>query len=259
MKPEPTSSRRGATLAFALVAVLACVSALAAGPAWLTGWETVKGAGAVKKEERVLGHFTGVAVSLPAQVEVRIGNVEGVTVETDENLLALVQTRIENGSLEIRAVRDRLEIKPSVLKIVVRAKEIEELSVGGSGSITADALKGKNLELNVGGSGSIEVKSAESQNVSASMGGSGRVKVGGGATRKLEIAIGGSGDVQAGQLKADDVDVSIGGSGDVTVWAREKLNVSVAGSGDINYWGDPKVRSSIVGSGGAKRLGAAPR
>jgi hypothetical protein len=259
MNTTPPAARRSATLAFALVAVLACASAVAAGPAWLTGWETVKGTGVVKKDERTVGHFTGVAVSLPAQVEVRIGNVEGVTVETDENLLALVQTRVENGSLEIRAVRNRLDLKPSVLKVVVRAKEIEALSVGGSGSITADAIKGRKLGLNVGGSGSIEVKSAESQNVSASMGGSGSVKLGGGAAQKLEIAIGGSGDVQAGQLKADDVDVSIGGSGDVTVWAREKLNVTVAGSGDINYWGDPKVRSSVIGSGGAKRLGAAPR
>ncbi|MBG9386519.1 head GIN domain-containing protein [Caenimonas aquaedulcis] len=253
------SSRRGATLAFILVAVLAAASALAAGPAWLTGSETVKGNGVVKKQDRALGRFTGVAVSLPAEVEVRIGNAESVTIETDENLLPLVATRVDNGTLEIRPVRERLSLEPRTLKVVVTARQIEELAVGGSGTITTDPLKSKNLELHVGGSGSIHVKSAESDSVSAAMGGSGSVKVGGGTTRKLEIAIGGSGGVQAGELKADKVEVSIGGSGDVTVWAREKLDVSVAGSGDVSYWGDPKLRTAVVGSGSMKRLGAAPR
>jgi len=232
--------------------------ALAAVPSWAwPGSETVKGNGKIASQARQLAPFTGVSLSLPAQVELRIGNVESATVETDENLLALVETVVEKGNLEIRPKKG-FKLEAGAIKVVVQARQVDRLALGGSGSIYADALRSPKLRLDVGGSGSINVKSVESESVATALGGSGQVKIGG-TTRKLSVSIGGSGDVQAGQLKAEDVEVNIGGSGDATVWASGALKVAVAGSGDINYYGDPKVQSSVAGSGGAKRLGPAPR
>ena len=233
--------------------------ALAAAPSWAAwpGNETVKGNGKPASQVRQLGPFTGVSLSLPAQVQLRIGNVESATVEADENVLALVETVVEKGNLEIRPKKG-FNIDARSIKVMVQARQIDRLAIGGSGAIAAEALRSPKLQLDVGGSGSISVKGAESDSISAAVGGSGTVKLAG-ATRKLSIAIGGSGDVQAGQLKAADVEVSIGGSGDATVWASNALKAAVAGSGDVKYYGDPTVQSSVVGSGGAKRLGPAPR
>ena len=235
------------------------VLALAAVPSWAAwpGSETVKGNGKAASQTRQLSHFTGISVSLPAQVELRIGDAESATVETDENLLAFVETVVEKGNLEIRPKKG-FNIEARSIKVVVQAKQIDRLALGGSGSIQAGALRSPKLKLDVGGSGSIDVKAVESDSVATALGGSGSVKLAG-STRQLSVAIGGSGGVQAGQLKAADVEVSIGGSGDATVWASSALPVAVAGSGDVNYYGDPKVQSSVVGSGGAKRLGPAPR
>jgi hypothetical protein len=232
--------------------------ALASATAW-AAWpfEAVKGNGKVVKQVRPLAPFTGIALGLPAQVEVRMGNVENVTVEVDENLLALVETAVEKGNLEIRAKKGT-NIETRSIKVTVQAKQLDRLALGGAGTIETDALRSPKLQLEVGGSGSINVKSTESETVTASLGGSGSVKLAG-STRRLSVSIGGSGDVHAGQLKAADVEVSIGGSGDATVWASNALQVAVAGSGDINYYGDPKVQSAVAGSGGAKRLGPAPR
>jgi hypothetical protein len=231
--------------------------ALASATAW-AAFDTVKGNGKIVKQTRPLAAFTGIALSLPGQVEVRIGNTESVTVEVDENLLALVETPVEKGTLEIRAKKG-VNIEARSIKLVVQARQIERLALGGAGTIDTDALRSPKLLLEVGGSGSINVKSTESETVSAALGGSGSVKLAGGNTRKLSVSIGGSGDVHAGQLKAADVEVSIGGSGDATVWASNALQAAVAGSGDVNYYGDPKVQSAVVGSGSAKRLGPAPR
>jgi hypothetical protein len=231
--------------------------ALAAAPSWAwPGSETVKGNGKIGSQARQLAHFTGVSLSLPAQVELRMGNVESATVEVDENLLALVETVVEKGSLEIRPKKG-FKLEARAIKVVVQARQIDRLALGGSGSIQADALRSPKLRLDVGGSGSINVKGIESESVATAVGGSGSMKLAGN-TRQLSVAIGGSGDVHAGQLKATDVEVSIGGSGDATVWASNALKAAVAGSGDVNYYGDPKVQSSVVGSGGAKRLGPAP-
>jgi len=233
----------------------AVLCGLASIPAWA---ETVKGNGRRIAQARTASGFTGVALALPGQVELRIGATEAVTVEADENLMPLIETRVKDGLLQIRPVRNGLDLQSPDIKFIVQARQIDRLQIGGSGSIMADALRSARLQLEIGGSGSIAVNKAESEQVEVSIGGSGAVKITG-VTRKLVVAIGGSGDVGAGGLQAEDVNVSVGGSGGATVWARQALSVSLAGSGDVSYYGDPKVKQAVVGSGRARRIGASPR
>jgi hypothetical protein len=242
----------------ALAMTLPAVQAQAAGNSWFSAGQ-VQGNGNIKKQNREIGHFTGVAFSLPGNVELRMGNTESITIETDDNLLPLIETVVEDGTLRIRTIKKNTGIETRHLKIVVQAKDIERLALGGSGSIDSDALKGKKVQIDLGGSGSINVKGVEADAMSVTLGGSGNLKAGGGATKKLSLSIGGSGEVQLAQIKATDVSVSIGGSGQSTVWATDALSVSIAGSGDVNYYGDPKTSKSVVGSGGLRRLGGSPR
>jgi hypothetical protein len=246
------------------VVVAACLLALAAPipEALAFGWsrgEQVQGSGTIRKQAREVAHFNAISVAVPGQVELRLGNNEGITVETDDNMLPLVETVVEDGTLNIRPARKNLNLQTRTLKIVVQARTIERLSLAGSGSIEADALRGAKLQFDIGGSGSIDVKGIEAETVAVSVGGSGDLKAGAGAARKLSVSIGGSGDVDLGRVQSDTVSVSVAGSGEATVWAREALSMTIAGSGDVNYYGDPKVSKSVVGSGEARRMGSAPR
>lgn len=252
--PRPTRRLSGLILALtALAIVVPAAPALAAG-----GWssEKVQGSGRIKTEARALGHFNGVAMGLPGNLELRIGNTESVTIETDDNLLPLIETVIENGSLKIRASKRNLDIDGRHLKIVVQAKAVDHLALGGSGSIDADALRGAKVMIDLGGSGSIKLRGIDSDALTVVLGGSGDLKVAGGATKKLSLSIAGSGDVDLGKLQSADASVNIAGSGEATISVRDNLNVTIAGSGDVNYYGDPKVSKTAIGSGSAKRLGA---
>lgn len=244
------------------VSVLACAipatEALAAPLDWVSG-DKVQGSGNVKKQSRELAHFTGVSLSLPAAMELRIGNTESVTIETDDNLLPLIETVIENGTLKIRPAKRNSILHARTMKIVVYAKEVERLSLGGSGSIDADALRGKKLSFDLGGSGSIRLKGVEGEAVAINVGGSGNFRSGAGKADSLSVSIGGSGDVDLGLVQSKEASVSLAGSGTALVWATSGLSVTIAGSGDVNYYGDPKVSRSVVGSGTTKRLGGAPR
>jgi hypothetical protein len=234
------------------------VPALATTLNWTWG-ERIQGNGSIKKQARALEHFSGVSLNLPASLELRIGNTESVTIETDDNLLPLIETVIEDGTLKIRTAKKNTNIETHTMKIVVQAKDVNRIALGGSGSIASDALRAPKLQFDLGGSGSINVKGVEADVVAVSVGGSGKMAAGGGSTSKLSVSIGGSGDVQFGPVKANNVSVSIGGSGDATVWARDSLSVTIAGSGDVTYYGDPKISKTVAGSGGTRRLAAAPR
>jgi hypothetical protein len=239
----------------------AAVFALAAPAfAWNFGLgESVQGSGKIRSEARKADHFSGLEVSVPGEVELRVGTGEGVSIETDDNILPLIETRVENGTLEIRPARDNLNLRAHTMRITVNAREIDHLSLAGSGSITADTLRARSFKASLAGSGSIKARAIEGDNLAIKVAGSGDLSVGGGNVKDMKISIAGSGDVDVGKLKAVDVRVKTAGSGNSTVWASGSLDVSVAGSGDVNYYGDARVSRSVMGSGDVRRLGGAPR
>lgn len=251
------------TRRFLLAAFAIAFTAAAAAPVQALDWgwtrgEQVQGNGNVQRQARELGAFSGVALSLPGKVEVRSGGREGITIETDANLLPLIETVVENGTLKIRG-KDHMTPKTRNLKFVVQAREVERLSVAGSGDIDADAVRGQHIRLDIGGSGDIKVRKAEGGEIGANVSGSGDLQVDEGNVRSLSLSIAGSGDADLARVRSDDAKVNIAGSGDAKIWARNDLNVSVAGSGDVEYYGDPRVRKSVAGSGSVQHAGGAPR
>src|SRR5476649_157804 len=237
--------------------LLAC--ALPAANALAFGWggDRVEGNGHITRQSHELGHFSALATSIGGNVEVRIGDSESITIETDDNLQPLIEAVVENGTLRIRPQKKDLQLDTRTLRIVVQARGLERIAVGGSGSVDAAHLRGRKLDFDIGGSGSIDARDLQSDVVAIALGGSGNMKAGGRADH-LQVSIGGSGKVQAGQLAVHDASVSIGGSGQATVNALQTLSVSVAGSGDVGYYGNPQVSKNVIGSGAVKHLGGAP-
>lgn len=254
---------RAIALSTLVAATLAAGLATTAAPSiagnWSFGGERVEGNGSIKRQSRQVSHFTGLALEVPGKLELRMGDSEGVSIETDDNVLPLIETVVENGTLKIRPTRRNLSLRTRNLKIVVNARQIERLALGGSGSVDADTLRAPRLNIDLGGSGEIHVRNLESDAVSVTLGGSGDFKAGAGQARKLSVSIGGSGTVDMGRVQVDNASISVAGSGEATVWARHELSMTIAGSGDVNYYGDPRVSKSVVGSGDARRIAAAPR
>lgn len=259
--PPPRLSAR--TLGALILALAALASALIAAPSLARGAhaQPVQGSASATfvTQTRAPGPFNGVALGLPAQLALRIGSTETVTIETDANLLPLIETVVENGTLHIRAARRNVNIDTRRLKIVVQAKAIDKLTLGGSGMIEADALRAARVVINLGGSGAINVKRVDSEVLLINVGGSGKLTVGAGAAATVTLSLAGSGDVDLGKLQSVDASVNLAGSGDATLAVREHLNVAIAGSGNVNYYGDPKLSKSVIGSGRARQVGAAPR
>lgn len=262
MRPPRLSARTlGALISPRMYALMFALAALASALARSANAEPVQGSAsaAFVTQTRAPGHFSGVALGLPAQLALRLGSTESVTIETAASLLPLIETVVENGTLHIRAARRNVNIDTRRLKIVVQAKAIDKLTLGGSGAIEADALRGAKVVINLGGSGSINVKNIDSEVLLINVGGSGKLTVGTGAAATMTLSQAGSGEVDLGRLQSVDASVNLAGSGDATLAVRRYLNVAIAGSGNVNYYGEPKLSNSVIGSGRARQVGAAPR
>ena len=187
----------------------------------------VKGSGTSASEVRAVEPFVGVVVQGSADVSISIGEPQSLVVETDDNLLDLLETDVSGDTLEVR-FRDRASAKigPS-LAIVVPA--LEGVTVSGSAEIEIDGMMGGELAITIKGS--------------AALGASGTVD-------RVEVDVSGSGDVRLFELQAEEVEISISGSGEAEVHVRRALSAAITGSGHIVYEGDPgDVETSIKGSG----------
>ncbi|HTD05797.1 head GIN domain-containing protein [Undibacterium sp.] len=225
---------------------------------WSIGSTRIEGSGKIEKQNRTVSNFNGVSIGVPAKVELIQDNTEGVSIETDDNLLPQIETVVERGELKIRTLKHNLNMQTQTLNIVVRLKNIDRINLGGSGTILSNKLQASRLAVNLGGSGNVDIKTLDANELSIALGGSGGMKTAG-TVNSMSVAIGGSGKIDAGNLKAKLVDITIGGSGRLKVAARDKLTLTVAGSGDVGYYGDPQISKTVIGSGSLKRLGEFPQ
>jgi hypothetical protein len=193
----------------------------------------IQGSGVAKTEQREPGQFEKVRIDGMADVNIQIGEPASLAVTTDDNLMEIITTEVDCGTL------------------VIGSKQSHSSKIGVKVTITVPELSG--VEIN--GAGDIKVTGVNAEKFSAIIRGSGDIEVAG-TTKELTAEIKGSGDLKLGNLVAGNASVSVAGSGDGTVNVSDQLSVSVAGSGDIRYKGSPKnVQKSIAGSGSVKPVG----
>lgn len=230
-----------------LVRLAACVGLACALPATAVA-ERIQGSGVTKTETRAASGFRKIALGVGADLELRQGTGEGVTLIGDDNVLPLVETVVEGGTLKIRWASSRSEASFRSLRVIVDARDIDEITAGGSGNVHAERLKSANLKVTMGGSGRLAIDALEATTVALTMAGSGEAKLAGRADA-LDATLAGSGDLAAQKLAARVARVTLQGSGRAAVWASERLDATVAGSGEVVYQGKPVVNRTVLGSG----------
>jgi hypothetical protein len=211
------------------------------------------GSGQSRTETRQASGFAAVAMRGDIDVVVRQAAKESVQVTTDDNLLPLLETVVDNGTLRVQWKRgESLRTRAKTL-VTIEVVKLTAVSLSGSGDLTVEPLKTPSLTLSISGSSDAAFDRLETGELKLSISGSGDVRASGTAT-KLDISIAGSGDVQARELIADEASIAIAGSGDAKITAAKTLAVSIAGSGDVEYGGGALLaRSRVAGSGSIRQ------
>jgi hypothetical protein len=247
MSPMKTASERRAWLTGA-----AALLTLGLAPAAVRAASGCSGRSAT--ETRALGTFSAISMRDDIDVRVRPGESESVQVTADDNLLSLLETVVDGGTLRIQwksgeSVRPRAKTA-----VTVAVRRLEAVASAGSGDLVVEALKTPALALSIAGSSDATLRQLEVDGLfRVRIAGSGDVQAHGKAGR-LEVSIAGSGDMDARELLVDDASISIAGSGDADVSARKTVAVSIAGSGDVRFGGGATLASSrVMGSGSVRQ------
>ena len=220
---------RTSALFISLVAITVLSSATD-GAAW--GAEPVAGSGVAKTEPRDVGEFDKIHLNGSPNVNIVIGPERSISITTDDNLLPVIETSVEDGTL------------------VIGGGEPFRTRLGVTVQITVPAL----THVAVHGAGDVKDKGLDAQTFKAEIQGSGDISVAGRA-EELDVEIQGSGDVKLDELQAKRAAVEVQGSGDSTINVSDELTVHIAGSGDVKYIGSPKVTQTGDASGNVKKVG----
>lgn len=205
----------------------------------------------VKKEDRAVDQFNRISMSIPADLYLAQGAKHDLVIEADDDVLAKIETEVNDGKLIIRFEKWYNYRGTKPIKVYVTAKEIEKLTVSGSGDIIAKtAIKSDKISLVVTGSGSVLIDDLKAAVVNIVVSGSGDVRLEGKSTAKfLDATVTGSGDVEVSGLAFAKADLNITGSGSIDANITDELDANITGSGRITYAGNPLVDANVTGSG----------
>lgn len=189
--------------------------------------------------------FTGIELSMAADVVIVEGDVQQVEVTGPSKTVGKIKKTVKNGIWDI-SLPNGYNRRYDDLQIRITSNNIEEITISGSGDVTASHELPLNY-IKISGSGGVQAVTNVSQ-LESKISGSGSISISG-YTNDLNQTISGSGDFRAFGLESRDAYVKISGSGTAEVYATETLNVQISGSGDVYYKGSPDITTNISGSG----------
>lgn len=187
-------------------------------------WFPVTGSGNLKTEIRTVDTFRNVKYQIDGRVVIQPGDVQSISILAQENLHALLETEVVDGTLFISFGRRAVQ-SDSTIVVTITSPEIQELTFSGSGSgISEVGIPAINLT----GTG----------NISCS-----------GQTDELAVKLSGSGAIDLEKMTVRKAQVKITGNGNVCLHVTDNLDVAIQGLGVVYYSGMPVVQKTISGQG----------
>ena len=187
----------------------------------------VEGSGRIIQQSRPVGAFNRVETIGSESVEVRFGPRPSLVIAADDNVLPLITSEVQDGTLKLGS-RGSFRMRGPI-KVWITTPNLEAYKTSGSGDVVIHQLNNSRLDLTINGSSDIVVA---------------------GRTGHLDLAIHGSGSARLADLAARNAKAALYGSGDATVRATDQLDASVFGSGTLRYVGSPRyLGQHTFGSG----------
>lgn len=234
----------------------------------------VRGSGDIITQTFDVGNLDQVTLEGFGTVFIEQGQTESLSVQTDDNIMSLLDIRVRGRELTL-GVKRGYDITPSrSITFHVTVKDLSAVTVDGSGDFYIEPIKSDRLAVYVMGSGNIDIKGLTADELSMQLNGSGNISIQDISAKNIDTSLQGSGDIElegtadienvtvngsgnyrAGELETSSAEINIPGSAEVTVWASDDLEVRINGSGNVSYYGRPAIDQSGSGSGSLISLG----
>lgn len=234
----------------------------------------IEGSGSVKQREVYVSSFSQIEIDLPAAIHVRYGEQPDLFIQTDENILDHIHSKVNGDTLFLTLNPDDCCIEPTVLNVYVSMQQFEGIrtdgsvhvmlkdsfdtehfaaTITGAGELEMRApLRAETIEFNVDGSGRVSGE-LYTDSLMTSLDGTARIILAGSASYHL-LDVDGAATVNAFHLNTSHTEINLDGSAHLEVQADDRLDVSIDGIGEVYYSGNPEVEQQIDGIGSVRQM-----
>lgn len=200
------------------------------------------------QEQRELDQFNKVSVIGSFITTLYQSDNSRVDFFAESNIIPIIRSDVSNQQLRIIVQDGNCYNTNRPVEVYINTPDYEEVSIDGSGDVSANNLNLDNLKLSLNGSGSLNAL-IDLQNIDMSLKGSGDINIAGSGGMG-DLLNSGSGIIYSSNFAQDTVYVTVSGSGDVHINVSTFLDVTISGSGSVYYKGNPStINQSITGSG----------
>ncbi|MEI7880283.1 MAG: DUF2807 domain-containing protein [bacterium] len=191
------------------------------------GNDGIRGSGKEVKEERKVGTFATLHLSVTARIEINVGRPTRLTLSGDDNILPLILTEVRDRTLIVRSKESYTSQRELVL--ILDTPSLSAVRMEGAGNLAIRGLRGTTFSLHT--SGACDV-------------------VAGGTVEELDLIVEGSGDADLKNLTSTSARIKVTGAANCSARVRHAVEAIVSGVGEIRLYGKPaKVQKNISGVG----------
>jgi hypothetical protein len=241
------------------VLTLGVISAACAAP---VRPRVIQGSGDIIVEDRKVSGFKEIQMAGAGRMIITQGDEESLSIETDDNLLEYIETKVTGDTLEIDFT-DEIILAPGGENILdpsegfvfrISVIDLDAILVSGGADIQVGKLKTERFLISFSGAGNISVDDLSADNLEVIISGAGNVDLTGKVSSQ-EIRLSGLGHFGGFDLESQRASVTISGAGGADLWATEALDVVISGAGDVDFYGNPTLSQEISGLGRLQSLG----
>jgi hypothetical protein len=216
-----------------------------------TSCNQIHGSGNIIKEKREIGSFTGVETGGAFEVEIKTGATTEVIVESDDNILPYIKTKVVGGILEI-SNKGSFSFGNGHFKVFITVPAINLIKASGAASIKGiDELRNTEmLKMEASGAASINaIVNAPDIQIEAS--GASHIELNG-RTRKFTAEASGSADVKCASLQSETADLSASGASTIHAIASVSIVAKASGAATIYHLGTNNITEKVSGAASIK-------
>ena len=202
---------------------------------------TIKGNGKIVEKTINLANVNEILNSGIFNVIIKQGDMENARIETDENIMEYVSTKIENNKCSF-ITKDHINYNPTKANIYINLKKIQLVTNSGTGNINIIGFSCQDpLKLINTGTGNCNLNATITHELSIENNGVGTMNLNG-RSNSLFIDNSGVGNIDAYSFMVDTADIQNNGVGSVNICVSKLISVSNNGVGNISYKGNPIVK-----------------
>lgn len=209
----------------------------------------VKGDGNIISKNYNLKNFASVEVEDAMEVHLKQDSSFSVKIETDENILNLINVNIEDDNKLVIENRDNVNLSPTgEIKIYISMPWANKISLSGASQLQTEGQfsqdKKIGVELSGASSGNISIR-APMVDIEASGASTLHVE---GECRDISAEAVGASTINAFNLLSENGKASASGASTVRVFSSISLTADASGASSIKYKGNPKVTADASGA-----------